>query len=294
VRFRFIREHRGTFDVGRMCAVLEVSRSGFYAWLKRLPSVRSRENGALLDQIKAIHAKSRGRYGSPRIHQELLARGVRCSLGRVERLMRDAGIQARRRRPFRVTTNSAHSKPVAPNLLNQNFSVDAPNRVWVGDITYIPTGEGWLFLAAILDLFSRAVVGWSMSSRIDTALVLAALRMAIGRRGPAPGLIFHSDRGSQYASGDYQAELSKHQIVCSMSGKGNCYDNAVMESFFGTTKTEHVHLENFATRAVAMGSIFEYIEVFYNRRRRHSSIGYMTPTEFEAVAAANDQLVKIG
>ena len=294
MRYRFIREHRETFDVGRMCAVLEVSRSGFYAWARRPRSERSCENDKLLDRIKDIHAKSRKLYGSPRVHHELLAQGVRCSLGRVERLMRTGGVRAKRRRAFRVTTDSAHSRPVAPNLLNQNFSVAAPNRVWVGDITYIHTGEGWLFLAAILDLYSRAVVGWSMSPRIDTALVLAALRMAIGRRRPAPGLMFHSDRGSQYASEDYQTELSKHQIISSMSGKGNCYDNAVMESFFGTAKDEHVHLEDYAnaTRASATAGIFEYLEVFYNRCRRHSSIGYMTPLEFEALAAA--QTLRVG
>jgi len=204
-----------------MCAVLKVSRSGFYAWLKREESARAREDRELLERIKEIHEKSRGTYGSPRVQQELIAQGVKCGRNRVARLMKEAGIQATIRRKFRVTTDSAHSHPVAPNLLAQDFTADAPDRVWVGDITYISTDEGWLYLASILDLFSRKVVGWSMGSRIQTALVLDALRMAVGRRAPAPGLIFHSDRGSQYASVGYQNELRKNGMICSMSGKGN-------------------------------------------------------------------------
>ena len=266
-----------------MCSVLEVSRSGFYAWHKRGESPRQRANRRLTGLIVEIHKKSRGTYGSPRIHVELRARDERCGKNRVARLMREAEIRSKVRRKFRVTTDSSHSLPVAPNLLDQRFVATHPNEIWLADITYIPTDEGWLYLASILDLFSRAVVGWSMDSTLRTSLVLAALRMAIGRRMPGPGLIHHSDRGSQYASSEYQRLLNDHGILCSMSRKGNCYDNAVKESFFHTLKTELVHHERFRSRAAARASLFEYMEVFYNRERRHSSLGYLTPEEFEAM-----------
>lgn len=266
-----------------MCSVLEVSRSGFYAWVKGAESPREQANRRLTDLIVEIHKKSRGTYGAPRIHAELRARGERCSKNRVARLMKAAGIRAKVRRKFRGTTDSSHSMPVAPNRLDQHFIAARPDEIWLADITYIPTGEGWLYLASILDLFSRAVVGWSMDSTLKTSLVLAALKMAIGRRMPGPGLIHHSDRGSQYASSDYQKLLNDHGIICSMSRKGNCYDNAVKESFFHTLKTELVHHERFPSRAAARASLFEYMEVFYNRERRHSSLGYLTPEEFEAV-----------
>jgi putative transposase len=265
-----------------MCSVLEVSRSGYYAWVRRAESLRDQENRRLTNLIIEIHKKSRDTYGVPRIHAELKARGESCGKNRVARLMKTAGIRSKVRKKFRVTTtDSSHSLPVAPNLLDQCFVAARPNAIWAADITYIPTGEGWLFLASILDLFSRAIVGWSMDSTLKTSLVLGALRMALGRRRPGPGLIHHSDRGSQYASWEYQKMLDEHGILCSMSRKGNCYDNAVKESFFHTLKTELVHEAHYATRAMARASLFDYMETFYNRERRHSSLGYLTPEEFE-------------
>ena len=266
-----------------MCSVLEVSRSGFYAWFKRAESPREQENRRLTNLIVEIHKKSRETYGSPRIFAELQARGERCGKNRVARLMKKAGIRSKVRRKFRVTTDSSHALPVAPNLLDQHFVSSHPNEIWMADITYIPTDEGWLYLASILDLFSRTVVGWSMDSTMKTGLALDALRMAIGCRRPGLGLLHHSDRGSQYASSDYQELLKQHGMICSMSRKGNCYDNAVKESFFHTLKTELVHHVRYPTRATARASLFDYIGVFYNRERRHSSLGYLTPEEFEAV-----------
>jgi putative transposase len=228
-----------------------------------------------------VHAESRGRYGSPRVHRELVAKGLTVSKHRVARLMRENGLRGKRRRKFRHTTDSDHALPVAPNTLARDFTADAPNEAWVTDITYIPTREGWLYLAAIIDLFSRRVVGWSMSDRITRQLTLDALTMALAARTPAVGLLHHSDRGSQYASADYRAALDAAHIECSMSRKGNCWDNAVAESFFATLKTELVHDADWCTRAEARSAIFEYLEIFYNRRRRHSSIGYVSPEEFE-------------
>jgi putative transposase len=286
MKFRFIRDHRETFQVGRMCEVLSVSRSGFYAWLERPESPRKVEDRLLTQEIEAVHQKSRGTYGAPRIHAHLRKAQRRCSRKRVARLMAEASLKSKVRRKFRSTTDSNHAHPVAPNLLNQCFEVSEPNRVWVADITYIPTLEGWLYLACLLDLCSRVVVGWSMAATMTSELVKDALRMALGRRSPPRGLIHHSDRGSQYASHEYRGMLEEHGIRCSMSRKGNCYDNAVQESFFHTLKTELTHHFQYQTRAEARASVFDYIEVFYNRERLHSTIGYQAPVSFEERVAA--------
>ncbi len=266
-----------------MCQALKVSKSGYYAWLRRPESQRARQNRQLLGQIRVVHERSRKTYGSPRVTAELHAEGVRCSENRVTRLMRLGGIRAKTKRKFKATTDSRHGHPVAPNLLDRQFTVDRPNRVWVSDITYIWTAEGWLYLAGVLDLYSRMVVGWSMNNRVTGELTRDALLQAIGRRHVLPGLLHHSDRGSQYAAGEYQGLLVQHGMICSMSRKGDCYDNAVMESFFATLKTELVLWEQFATREQAKAKIFDYIEVFYNRQRRHSSLGYYSPVEFERI-----------
>jgi transposase InsO family protein len=284
MRFDFIREHQETFEVGAMCGMLKVSRSGFYSWSSRPESPRSRETRRLTGLIRTIHQESRATYGSPRVHAELLSRGVPCGENRVARIMRDNEIRSKRKRRFRKTTDSKHKLPVAPNLLEQNFNASRPNEVWLADITYIPTAQGWLYLATVEDLYSRLEVGYAMSNSLETPLVIDALQMALNRRHPPAGLIHHSDRGSQYASKDYQKLLDKYGIRPSMSGKGNCYDNAPMESFFATLKTEMVHHERFSTRAEARAKIFEFIEVFYNRSRRHSSLGYLSPAEYETAA----------
>ena len=267
-----------------MCTFLEVSRQGFYAWCRRTPSQRRLDDQSLVTHITAIHAGSRGRYGSPRVHAQLRKEGVRVGRKRVERLMREQGLEARRKRKFRRTTDSNHGLPVAPNVLERDFETDAPNQVWVTDITYVGTREGWLYLAAILDLFSRRVVGWAMSTSLDRGLALDALHMALKGRQPPAGLVHHSDRGCQYASRDYRNLLDAHGIVCSMSRKGDCWDNAVAESFFGGLKSELVNDADFATRAEARTALFEYIVVFHNRQRLHSSLGYLTPVEFETLA----------
>jgi len=286
MKFRFISVHRETFKVGRMCALLNVSRSGYYAWLRRPESRQSRDNRALEDKIRVLHAASHGIYGAPKIHHDLRDDGVRCGKNRVARIMRKAGIRSRTKKKFKATTNSRHNFPIAPNLLNQDFNVDAPDHTWVGDITYIPTDEGWLYLAVILDLFNREVVGWSASSRMARQLAIDALQMALGRRNPGKGLLHHSDRGSQYASADYQKILKDHNMICSMSRKGNCYDNAVAESFFGRLKSEWVNHNRYQSRSEAIRSLFYYIEIFYNRKRSHSSINYATPQEYDTFPLA--------
>lgn len=286
MKFRFISEHRGTFKVGPMCKILNVSRSGYYAWRIRPRSRRSHENRALEDKIRVVHAASHGIYGAPKIYRDLIDAGVRCGKNRVARIMKEAGIRSRTKRKFKATTNSRHNLPVAPNLLNQNFSVEAPDRVWLGDITYIPTNQGWLYLAVLLDLFNREVVGWSASHRMSRQLAIEAVRMALGRRHPGKGLLHHTDRGSQYASSDYQKILKEHDMVCSMSRKGNCFDNAVVESFFGRLKSEWVNHHRYMSRSEAIQSLFYYIEIFYNRKRRHSSIGYITPQEYDTLPLA--------
>jgi putative transposase len=281
VKFAFVAVEKASFPVTVLCKVLEVSRSGFYAWTERVPSARSLEDAKLRVHVAAAYELGRGNYGAPRIHRELRAAGLNVSRKRVARLMGELGLQARRKRRFKATTDSNHALPVAENVLDRKFEVDAPNVAWVTDITYVWTSEGWLYLAAILDLFSRRVVGFAMSERIDRALVLQALTAAVGRRVPNAGLVHHSDRGSQYASNDYQDALDDLGVVCSMSRKGNCWDNAVAESFFATLKTELVYQRRFATREDAREAIFEFIEVFYNRQRRHSSLGYLSPIDYE-------------
>ena len=264
-----------------MCRLLEVSRAGFYAWLSRPESQRAREDRLLLTHIEAIHRERREAYGTVKTWRELRARGVPCGRNRVGRLRKHAGIEAKRKRRFRVSTQSRHSFPIAANVLARRFAVDQPNRVWVGDITFIPTQAGWLYLAVLLDLYARRVVGWAMSHYIDSNLVTEALRMALARRRPSPGLIHHSDQGRQYAAETYRQQLSAHGIEPSMSRKGDCFDNACAESFISTLKNELVHHVQFKTREEARTAIFEYIEVFYNRQRLHQTLGYLSPAEFE-------------
>jgi transposase InsO family protein len=261
-----------------------VSRSGYYAWRSRKPSAAEVRREDLAAQVAQIHAQVKGRYGSPRIHAELRARGTACSVNFVAKVMREAGIAARTKRKFRQTTDSNHRLTVAENVLDREFDPDEPNASWVADVTYIPTREGWLYLAVVEDLFSRAVVGWSMDATMTSRLVVDALGMALARRlkgSSASGLVAHSDRGSQYASEHYQRRLREERIACSMSRRGDCWDNAPMESFFASLKKELVHGEDYATRDQAKASIFEYIEAFYNRVRRHSSLGYVAPAEHE-------------
>ena len=285
MKYQFITAHREEFEITVMCRVLAVSRSGYYAWRKRPTSPRKMADQALSQQIKEIHQQSRQTYGSPRIQVELAENGVNCGHKRVARLMRDEELFAKQSRQFKVTTtDSAHSYPVAPNLLDQDFNASQPNKKWLTDITYIPPAEGWLYLAVVMDLYSRRIVGWAMSDSLERHLVIAALQMALKMRQPPPGLLHHSDRGSQYASDDYQAVLTQHQMCCSMSRTGNCYDNAPMESFFGTLKTELVHHCYYQTKAEAKTDIFEYIEVFYNRFRRHSALHYQSPVNFEKLS----------
>jgi putative transposase len=282
VRFAFIAAEKAAFPVRLLCRALHVSRAGFYAWQARPPAPRTRADDRLGLEISAIHAESRERYGSPRIHAELADRGCRTSRKRVARLMRVRGLAARRRRRFRVTTHSRHPFPIAPNILARQFERAAPDQAWVTDITYIPTGEGWLYLAVILDLCSRFAVGWALSARLTDDLTLKALGMALARRRPRPGLLHHSDRGSQYARGDYQRMLAQHEIICSMSRRGDCWDNAVAESFFATLKVELVHDTAWATRAAARTDLFDYLELFYNGQRRHSALGSLSPRAFES------------
>ena len=280
--FRFMQRHKMKFPVSVMCDVLGASRSGYYAWLKKPASKRKQANMTLLEKIRTIQQASRGSYGSPRVYQALKEQGIPCSENRVACLMREDGLCAKTKRRYKATTDSNHNLPVAQNLLNRDFSPKAPNQVYAGDITYIWTAEGWLYLAVVLDLFSRSVVGWAMDKRMTRRLVMDALTMAVQRRRPPPGIIFHSDRGSQYASVDFQSLLANHGMRCSMSRKGDCWDNAPVESFFGSLKQELVFHQRYPTRFHARQSIFEYIERFYNRRRLHSTLGYKSPTNFEA------------
>ena len=265
-----------------MCRVLEVSHSGYYAWIDRQPSVTEKRRDELAAEIRTIHAAVKKRYGSPRIHAELVAKGRACSVNTVAKIMKGLGIQAVSHKKFRVcTTDSNHDFPIAPNVVDRDFAAAKANEIWLADITYVPTREGWLYLAAVEDLYSRRVVGWSMGTTMESRLVVDALEMAVKQRFPDAGLVAHSDRGSQYASEHYRRALAERGIECSMSRKGDCYDNAPMESFFATLKKELVHHENYPTREAARASLFEYIEVFYNRIRRHSSLGYVAPAEFE-------------
>jgi putative transposase len=281
VTFAFIQEHKDRWPVTVMCETLDVSSAGFYAWCSRPTSDQQKRRDALLVEIRSIHADVRQRYGSPRIHAELQAQNVTCCVNTVAKLMHDNDIRAKSARKFRNTTDSNHRLPVAQNILDRQFDAPKPNQRWVADITYIPTREGWLYLAAVEDLYSRMVVGWSMADHMESRLVVDALGMAIQRRWPDEGLLTHSDRGSQYASEHYQRLLGQHGIECSMSGVGQCWDNAPMESFFATLKKELVHHEDYQTKAQARASIFEYIETFYNPKRRHSTLGYLSPLDYE-------------
>ena len=286
MKYWFIDQHRSCHGVQRMCRVIVASRSGYYGWRKQPQSKRQKDNEKILMEIKESHKNSHGSYGSPRITEDLRANGTKCGENRVARLMKVHGIIAKAKKKFKATTSSKHNLPVAENLLNQDFVAKKPNTVWVSDITYIATLEGWLYLAVILDLYSRQVVGWAMSDRLTAGFVIKALYQAIGRRNPVRGCILHSDRGVQYASADFRNVLNSHGFIQSMSRKGNCYDNAVAESFFHTLKTEHVYDYRYETRAEAIQSVFEYIEMFYNRQRRHSALGYRSPVSFELLAMA--------
>jgi transposase InsO family protein len=286
MRFRFIQQHTHQFSISLMCVALSVSRSGYYAWRKRLPSARELANERLLTHIQAAFEWSRNTYGYRRIHAALVNQGVGCGRNQVARLMHLAGLQGRRRRRYKITTQSRHRLPVAPNLLSRDFLATAPNQKWVSDITYVRTEQGWLFLAAILDLYARLVVGWAIEPYLTTRLTLKALRMALSRRRPLPGLLHHSDRGGQYASADYRQLLSTQNVVVSMSRTGNVYDNAPMESFFATLKTELIHRRHYQNHREAKSDIFEYIEVFYNRQRLHSALQYLSPVDYEVLLVA--------
>jgi len=281
MRFQFIKDHRNEFPVTRMCKVLNVSPSSYYTWRKRPVSKREMANRELYKKIKVVYNENHGVYGSPRIYRELKKQGVACSENRVARLMRLRGLKAKQSKCYKVTTKRNKAHPVAPNLLKQDFVADWPNQKWLTDITYIPTQEGWLYLAVVLDLFSRRIIGWAMSDRMTSDLTMDALKMAIRQRRPEISLIHHSDQGSQYTDGEYQQLLKDWGIQVSMNGAGNWYDNAPMESFFGSLKSEWVHHHTYRTRDEARADIFYYIESFYNRRRLHSSLDYISPEAYE-------------
>ena len=283
MKFAFIKEHVAAYPVEVACDALGVSRSGYYAWLDRPESARAKRREELAAAIARVHGENRGVYGSPRVHQALLAEGESACVNTVADIMQEQEIRAKTKRKFVPrTTDSRHEQPVVGNVLDRQFDAASPNQKWVVDITYIPTGEGWLYLAGVMDLCSRKIVGWSMADHMEATLVSDALRMAIAGRSPGEGLLHHSDRGSQYASDDYMHLLQTHGVEVSMSGVGQCWDNAAMESFWATLKTELVHHERYATREQARASSFEYMEVFYNRKRLHSSLGYVSPEQFEA------------
>nr|WP_245885159.1 IS3 family transposase [Defluviimonas denitrificans] len=282
--FAFIEAEKASFPIHRMCRVLEVSQSGFFAWRDRPACQRQRQDMVHLAHIRTVFALSNGTYGSPRMHRDLIDEGHQIGRHRTARLMRENGLVARQKRRFKRTTDSEHAWPIAQNLIAQDFSADAPDKKWGADISYIWTAQGWLYLAVVLDLHSRRVVGWATSDRLKRGLAVEALRRAIANRSPAPGLVHHSDRGSQYCSVDYQAELRKRSILISMSGKGNCYDNAMVETFFKTIKSELVWPVAWQTRQQAENAIARYIDGFYNPVRRHSSLGYQSPIAFERKA----------
>ena len=283
MKYQFIQSCIVQFPLKLMCRVLSVTPQGYYQWKKRAPQrkLRERAQRALTDRIRVFHAESHRTYGSPRITKDLHESGEIVNKKKVARIMRENDIKARTKKRYKATTNSRHSHPVAQNILNRDFTADAPNLKWVGDITYIPTGEGWLYLAVVIDLFSRKVIGWELSDRMTSELVCRAMKMAIATRGCKASVLCHFDRGSQYAGYLFQSLLKKHGFICSMSRKGNCWDNSVAESFFKSLKVEAVVEERFRTRAEARMKIFEWLEGFYNTRRRYSSVGYMAPTEFE-------------
>jgi len=286
VKYAFIEKQRTCHSLVCLCSTLNVSRSGYYYWKGRVPSHRQQYNDHLLKEINVVHEEVMGTYGSPRMHVELLARGFELSRGRVERIMRNHGIEAKQSKRRKRTIKHREGQAPEPNILDRQFYAVKPNEKWVSDITFIETREGWLYLAIVLDLYSRAIVGWSMSQKIDGQLVQDALSMAINQRGELNNTLVHSDQGCQYTATSYRQLLSSHGLVCSMSRKGECHDNAVAESFFQTLKNELVHDAQFLTRAVARQSIFKYIELFYNRKRRHSTINYQAPLEYESMMSA--------
>lgn len=284
MKYRMIQKNSSHFSVTKMCQTMKVSRSGYYAFLKRPESNRSKRQRDILERIKVIHKENHEIYGAPSITAELNDTGTHVSRGMVARLMRKNGLRSKIRKKYKATTDSNHNLPVAENILNRDFGTDARGKKWVSDITYIGTDEGWLYLAGILDLFDGAIVGWSMDSRMNKTLVIDTLAEACRRRKPQPGLLLHSDRGSQYCSKEYQKELKNRKIVCSMSRKGNCWDNAPMESFWGKLKTEWLYGKRFRTREEAKQAVFEYIELFYNRKRRRSVIGFIPPLKLGIAA----------
>jgi transposase InsO family protein len=286
MRFAFIDVEKASYPVRMLCRVLRVSRSGFYAWIRRKPSSRDLKDEQLRPKIVEAFKKGRGTYGSPRVKNDLVEQGYVIGRRRVARLMRDLGLQGVCPRKFKVTTDSNHSNRIEPNVLDRDFAAEKPNEKWVTDITYIWTGEGWLYLAAVMDLYSRRIVGWSTADHMETSLCLDALSMALKSRTNVRGLMHHSDRGSQYASDEYRKALASTGIECSMSRRGNCWDNAVAESFFGTIKNELIYRRPWLDRESARDAISEYIEVFYNRIRQHSTIGYMSPAKFEEMNQA--------
>jgi putative transposase len=281
VKYAWIQEQRDVYPVVVMCAVLEVSPSGYYAWCSREPSQRQRRREEIAAAAEQSYRESDHVYGYRKVHEDLQEQKIDCCLETVREVLREKGLYSRTRKKFVVTTDSAHGMPVADNVLARDFTASAPDQKWAADITYVPTAEGWLYLAVVLDLFSRRIVGWSMSASLQASLVLDALRMALEHRRPGPGLVHHSDRGSQYACDAFASLLERHRIVCSMSRKGNCWDNAPAESFFGKLKTERVYGQQYATREDAKLDLFKYIELFYNRKRRHASLGYLSPVAFE-------------
>lgn len=286
MRYRCVSDLAPQYPVTVLCSILQVSRSGYYAWRQAPESAHAQADGRLLAAITQIHTDSKQTYGSPRVHAALRQQGTRCARKRVARLMHAHQLAAKHKRRFCVTTDSQHDQPVAANVLARQFTPSQLNQVWASDITYIPTGEGWLYLATVMDLASRRIVGWAMSARIDRTLACDALTAALTRRRPPPGLLHHSDRGSHYASGDYQALLATHRMIPSMSRKGNCWDNAPMESFFHSMKVEWLNDQTFPTRAAARQASFTFIEVWYNRQRLHSTLGYQSPETFERRLAA--------
>ena len=286
MKFRFVQENRETFRVGKMCEVLGVSRSGYYAWCQRGPSSREQEDERLATEIRGIHRANRRAYGSPRIYRALRDKGIACGRHRVARIMQEEGLRGCASRRFRWIATKRSELPAAPNLLDGNFGVAAPNRAWVGDITQVRTREGWLYLAILLDLFSRRIVGYATANHPRQELALEALDMAVTARRPPPGLIHHTDRGGQYGSAEYQDRLDRYGMVCSMSRAGRCVDNAVAESFFHTLKTESLYHFDFRTRSEARLAIFDYVEGFYNRTRMHSTLDYRSPEEYERLSAA--------
>lgn len=289
MKYAWIQSHRDSYAVAMMCAVLKVSTSGYYAWLQHKPSQTQQRRAVIAQAAEQAYCQSHRIYGYRKVHDDLQEQRIACCRETVRKVLGEKRLFSRTQRKFVVTTNSDHALPVAPNRLDRNFQASAPNQKWAADISYLPTEEGWLYLAVVIDLFSRRVIGWSMAASLQVHLVLDALKRALRCRGPDPGLMHHSDRGSQYASEAYQQILAQQAITCSMSGRGNCWDNATVESFFGKLKAEWTHHRTYATRKEAETDIFLYIELFYNRQRKHAALGYLSPAAFERLHQPSDQ-----